>query len=291
MIGLSQLEIKSPLDNSNINFMSSENFIKPSRYSEFEELSLSNIHLHTLLEHKKQLSIVGAVISQPAKSTEDRSEFYEPEDITSIIKKMYQQNGIVGKPGWIMLFPSKLAKSVTDLAIMTEKLQVAYVLNRDKALKLSADFIDEVDAQHWELRDLFDALDIPRFKGSIDKNGRVVLPDQINSDSANAGVGIKAVDVGVSSGSVTIVNTANECAKKANAQRQNLDRLRSPRSDERTKFIQEFRYYSVELFNAKSVSQGKRRLEETDLNTIFENALTRGMNAANTNLLESYQKQ
>lgn len=116
------------------------------------------------------------------------------------------------------------------------------------------------------------------------------MPDQVNSDSANAGVNVKVFSGGVSSGNISMVNVANECAKRANAQRQFLDKLQSSNSEEKTKFIQEFRYYKVEIFNAKSVSEGMRDLKESDLNTIFENAISRGMNAANDNLLKLSQK-
>lgn len=144
--------------------MSRENNSKPSRYSELEDSYLSNIHSYTLLEHKNRLLAMGAVIRQSAKPIEDKSAFYEPEDITPTYNRMYQQNAIVGRSGCIMLFHPKLAKRATDIVIMVEKNQVAYTLNRDKALELSAGFIDEVDAQHWELRDLMDAIGIPGIK-------------------------------------------------------------------------------------------------------------------------------
>lgn len=268
--------------------MNNENINRVNKYIELDERTLSNIHYKTLFENKNQIITMGYMISQSTQTTQDRSEFYEPDDITPVTDRMYQQTGIVGRPGCIMLFHPKMAKSATDLVIMVEKNQVAYTLNRDKALKLSADFIDEIDAQYWELRDLLDAVGVPRYKGSISKQGKVVLPNEVSTDSANGGVDVKVVSGGINSGNSSSYNTANKCAEKANAQREYLDILQSPQSQERTDFIQQFRYYEVEIFNAKSVSEGKQKLNEFNLNTIFENAISRGMNAANNNLMKSH---
>lgn len=75
-----------------------QNTNKPNKYSELEDRQLSNVHLHTLLKHHNQLLRMGAAIHFLAKPLQDRSEFYEPEDITSVINRVYQQNAIEGRP-------------------------------------------------------------------------------------------------------------------------------------------------------------------------------------------------
>lgn len=124
------------------------------------------------------------------------SGFYEPADITPTVR-VYDRNGIVGSNN-IMLFPRRLTRTATELTILVEKNQVAYTLNRDKALKLSADFIDEVDKQNTELRDLIDLIGIPRYTGSISKEGQVVLPDSVSTDSVSGGASGVVVNAGVS---------------------------------------------------------------------------------------------